>query len=498
MSGEGRERRLADRCLGALPAWLRTARGLSIVLLAVGLALRAFVYLRNPSVWQDEAALLVNVIGKGFAELLGPLTFSEAAPPLFLWAERAVVLMLGESTYATRLLPFLASCAALLLIVPVARALLRPAAVPWAVLLFGVNDHLLWHASEAKPYSLDVLAATVLLLVWVRTRDGGLGRRLLLYAALAPVVIWISYPGCFLYGGLMLALLPALWRERARPAAWLGYGTLAVAVGLSFGMMYLGPVRAQHNAEITACWTQGFPPWDRGWWAVPAWAVKSTLDMMCYCNVPAGNALVVLLALGCGVLWRRGERSLLLLLAAPAGLALLAAFAGSYPYTGARVLVYMTPAVILLTAAGVPPALEWLAARARPAAAALVVLLLAGVPTVARNVSYPYGRPDNGSASRWVLADYRPGDVVTGNSMEHDYYFRSLGTAYVHGRLEPDASARRLWVVVVAVERQNRDALWPALAPDGWQLRERRDFYRATVLLLEPPADGLAARAAHE
>src|ERR1700748_299826 len=82
---------------------------------ALGLALRSYHYLRNPSVWHDEAALIVNVLGKGFRELLGPLFFAEAGPPLFLWVERAVSLVLGDSTFALRLLPFLASCAGLLL-----------------------------------------------------------------------------------------------------------------------------------------------------------------------------------------------------------------------------------------------------------------------------------------------------------------------------------------------------------------------------------------------
>src|SRR5262245_3930979 len=104
-------------------------------LVALGLALRLYHYLRNPSVWHDEAMLILNVLAKSFGELLGPLDFVQAAPPLFLWAEKAVLLTLGESTYALRLVPFLAGCAALLLVVPVARRILHPRAVPWAVLL---------------------------------------------------------------------------------------------------------------------------------------------------------------------------------------------------------------------------------------------------------------------------------------------------------------------------------------------------------------------------
>ncbi len=182
------------------------------LLVALGLGLRLYHYLRNPSVWHDEAAVLVNVLERNFRELLGPLRFAEAAPPLFLWMERASALLFGESTYALRLLPFLASCGSLLLLAWLAHRLLSPRAVPWAVLLFACSEMLLWHACEAKPYALDVFAAAGLLALFVATREWPLGRQLLVYLPVAPLVIFLSYPGCFLCGGLLLALLPAVYR----------------------------------------------------------------------------------------------------------------------------------------------------------------------------------------------------------------------------------------------------------------------------------------------
>src|SRR5438094_2922821 len=50
-------------------------------LVALGLGLRVYHYARNPSMWHDEAALVLNVLSKGFHELLGPLLFAEASPP---------------------------------------------------------------------------------------------------------------------------------------------------------------------------------------------------------------------------------------------------------------------------------------------------------------------------------------------------------------------------------------------------------------------------------
>jgi hypothetical protein len=477
----------ADRCLGVLPARLRTQDALTWLLVALGLALRTFNYLRNPSVWHDEAALVLNVLGKGFADLLGPLFYAEAAPPLFLWAERAAVLLLGDSTYALRLVPFLGSCVALVLFVPVARLLLRPAAVPWAVLLFAFNDHLLWHTSEAKPYSLDVLVATALLALWCRAHSWSLERQLLLYAALAPAVVFLSYPGCFLLGGLLLTLLPALQRARTRSGAWLAYAALVLSVGTAFLLLYLGPARAQRNAGMESCWVHAFPPWGGAWWAVPVWVVKSTLDALCYCCAPAGNALAPIPLIGAVGLWRRGDRATLVLLLAPAGLALVAAFLGGYPYAGARVLVYLTPAIVLLVAAGVPPALAWLQARSRLAAAALAVLVLAAPGTVGYNTVFPYGRADTAAASHYVLARLRPGDTVKGSAWEDAYYFRHMREQFIPEGEAVAPPPGRLWLVVTAATARGREEAMRDFAPAGWECVRRREFYRTTVVLLRRP-----------
>src|SRR5207248_11360339 len=102
--------------MGSWPTWTRRLSWTSGVL-ALGLGLRLYHFLRDPSLWHDEAALVLNVLDKGFLDLLGPLSFAEAAPPLFLWIEKAAALFLGDGAYALRLFPLLASCAVLLLMV---------------------------------------------------------------------------------------------------------------------------------------------------------------------------------------------------------------------------------------------------------------------------------------------------------------------------------------------------------------------------------------------
>jgi hypothetical protein len=455
-------------------------------LVLLGLALRSYHYLRGRPIWHDEAVLIFNIQSLGFRDLLGPLRFHEAAPPLFLWLTRAVALALGDGSYALRLAPFLASCSAMLLLAPVARRLLAPRAVPWALLLFACSEQLAWHACEVKPYALEVLAAVVVLAVYTRARQGALTVALLAYTALAPVLIFLCYPAGFLYGGVLAALLPPVWRLRG-VRTWLAYGALAAVTGLSFLLLALGPARAQHDAQIQTCWANCMPDWGRPW-GVPAWAVLSTLEVCRYGLKPLGQTLAGLAVLGGVVLWRGGRRGWVVLLTLPIGLALLAALLHRYPYGGARVMAYATPAVCLLIAAGTPPALDWLRPRSRPAAAGTALLLLMPLAVAVQRVVILWPEADVPGAAAYVEAHRRPGEPVTGNNWTHLYYFRHLDTPFRPPEDHPAQGHDRLWVVITDDQRpaRGRFELARQMAPPGWHALRQADFAFTTVALFAP------------
>src|SRR5262245_3299707 len=323
------------------------------LLVALGWALRLIHYLRDPSVWHDEAALIVNVLRHDFCELLGPPQWNEAAPPLFLWLERVVVLVLGDSPFALRLIPLLASCAALPLIAATAARRLPARGAFWAVLLVAVSDRLLWHACEAKPYSLDVMLAALMLFAFDRTEHWPLSRRLIGLMIFSPFAIFLSYPACFLCGGLWLALYSASVSHPLACAAGflgspqrkqgvvrysLGHAALffgcSVIIGASFLLLYFGPIRAQRTGSMEGCWLTHFPNWTRPW-TVPWWSVMSTLEVLRYNFKPFGSLLIGFAVIG-GVTWWRRDRAWLILLTAPLALAWLAALIGGYPYGGSR------------------------------------------------------------------------------------------------------------------------------------------------------------------
>jgi len=465
-------------------------------LLALGIALRTYHYARNPSMWHDEAMLVLNVLDKDIPALWGKLDFAEAAPPLFLCLERLVVLTLGDSTFALRLVPFLSSCMALVGFARIAPRILSPRAVPWAVMLFACSDHLLWHTCEAKPYSTDVLTAVLLLYLFVATSAWSAARRALAFAAAAPVVVWLSYPGIFLIGGVLTALLPSCVRRRQRWQSKLAYLVLAIIAGVSFALLVLGPVRLQRCPEMDACWAGCFAQLDRPA-TLPFWVIYNTAQICRYCCEPAGNVLTIPAVIGAFLMWRR-RRSLLTLLLIPCGLALTASFFHAYPYTAARVLVYTTPAWALLIAEGAawvgrvvaPSALTgtwaWPPVRytANIVGAVLVVQLLLSPCYAMIHVFMPQARTDCGAAAEFVLEEIRQNELVTSNAPESRYYLRGA-EAFVAPEALHAAVMQHIWLVGTGRTEKERLACMQSLPPGDWRVIRQRDFQLTTVYRLE-------------
>jgi hypothetical protein len=493
--------------MGRIAVWRLLPGGLVTLIVLFGLALRTYHYVRNPSMWHDEAALVLNVLDRSWLELLGPLDFHEAAPPLFLWLERAAVRTLGDSTYALRLLPYLASCAGLLLLADVARRALTPAAVPWAVFLVACSDHLLWHTCEAKPYAIDALAAAAVLAFYFRTLSWSPGLRLAAAAGIAPPVIFLSYPGCFLCGGLLVALLLQTWRLR-RAGIWIQYWSVAVVVLAAFALLLAGPARAQRSPEMLSCWVQSWPRWDRPW-SIPWWTVIQSLEVFRYAFEPAGQGLCLLAVLGAGSFRRRGGNEELALLITPVLLALLAACLHAYPFGGYRVDVFAAPALALLSAEGAFVALHGLKSVASrgpggtrerrslllpwTGSAALVLFLLMPLARVTYRAWRPWPRPDSARAAAFVWTHRQAGDPVVGNHWEYVYYFRGLQPPF---QLLPEnhlARGTRFWLATTSGDPKDRLALMTNF-PGHWHLQERHDFLQATVFLLSrSPAEAASA-----
>ena len=105
----------------------RLINGCVVALLVLGVVWRTARYLLQFPIWGDEAHIALNVLDRNYLELLQPLRFVQAAPLLFLWAERTAYQLLGSSELAMRLLSFLGGLGGLLLFWRLARTV-----TPWA------------------------------------------------------------------------------------------------------------------------------------------------------------------------------------------------------------------------------------------------------------------------------------------------------------------------------------------------------------------------------
>jgi hypothetical protein len=370
-------------------------RRLLLILLFLGVAVRSVRYFLRFPLWDDEANLLASFLDRGWLELLDPLDHRQAAPPLFLWIEKAAMEVLGWSELSLRLFAYLASLASLLLFHRLAGSLLVGRARVFAVGLFAVSYPCIRYAAEAKQYAGDLLVSLVVLVLvdaWVRRPE-----RTAPLLALAPVALvapWLTHPAAFILGGAVLFLLARARRVAAPARVALPALALGVLLVVSFAGVYMlvyGPASASDGDWLASYWKNAMPPMSTPW-LIPLWLVEVHAgEMLAYPfgGRNFGSAATLLACLAGGVaLWRSERRWLLGLLLAPAGLQMLAAALGRYPYGDAfKFALHLAPAICLLAGAGL--ALLARAPRERTLRVVLAVLVLAGAGSIARDVARP-------------------------------------------------------------------------------------------------------------
>lgn len=449
------------------------------VLVSGGLALRVWHYLANHTIWYDEAVLLVNVMEKDFAGLLGPMHHAVAAPPLFVWLLKLIHLTAGDQPYVWRLVPFAFSVLGLLLTVPLARRVLDPPAAVLAVGLVAVSDNHVWLGCTVKPYAGDAAVATALLLYLQATAGRPAGRRLLPLAIAAPVLIAFSYTALFVYGGLLLAVLPAAWADRWRGVgAWL---LASAAVAGTLAVLHFGPMTAQRVDSLVAEWQPHFLP-HTGPLAATDWTVRAVLGVFQQAANPSGFVLGLFAPLGVWGLWRAGRREVAVACVGMFALAIVAAAVKAYPLGQHRLSQFLTPAAILLGAAGVGEVLR----RWKWVGVTLAVLMVGVADGLSLSHLWePWHRPDAQAVHRYVQAHRRPGDVVLSNEANYLYFFFGELKSIEAGGAEVPAGGRA-WVVMDHYDDQLRRTYidW-RLRPLGFERVEGVEFFHAGVYLYE-------------
>ncbi len=445
---------------------VRAVRAVAI-LLALGGVWRLIRYAVRFPFWGDEAFVGLNLLNKGFRALTGPLEWNQVAPLLFLWSEKAAQLLLGPTELSLRLLPLLAGLAALPIFHRLARLALEPLEADLATGIFAVSYLPLRFACEVKPYSLDLLASTALLLLaleWKSEPSRLVGPIVLV--GVTPLAVALSYPSVFVLAAAGLTLIPGAWSDR-RPATKLLFAGWVVSAAAVFVFLFFVADAAQFRGQggfRNLFWQDAFPP------AHPVklllWLVSVHTGAML--GYPAGgndggSTLTFLLCvLGVFALRKSSRPGLLPMCLLPFGFTLLASALHLYPYGNPRVAQHLVAPICLLAGAGAGAALRFRSSppeavrrRALPVFAALGLLASVGM---AVDVVQPYrGKSDVNlrAVARSIAAVAQPGDRVIVVSIEEEpppavlqFYLRREGLSVCFdGALGANPLPRQVFVV---------------------------------------------------
>ena len=367
-----------DRAATAVPTTGARAQGVSrvgwyfIIAIACGLVWRVARLGMHFELTGDEAGIMRSIIERDYRGLLDPLSYANVSPPLFLWLTKFID-SLFQSDWAARLAPFLAGIGSVGMFWLICRDALRGTARWIALAVFCVSYVPVVEGTRTKGYTIDLLAATMVLwltLQWVLR--GGKARYLVWLALCAPVFIWLSYTSVFVIGASGLILTAGFIKRGVSSKGALadgeGIGRQNMLAGLAFAagaavsavLLYQMNIRpglqASQTNGLATCWRAGYPPLDQPW-KIPLWLLRMHTGRGFAWPIGDdhfGSTLTFLLWLtGLVVYWRRGNRWVWALFVAPQLVALAAAFANKYPYLqNPRICMFLGPGICLFVGAG--------------------------------------------------------------------------------------------------------------------------------------------------
>jgi len=341
-----------------------------------GILCRLTQYLAYRSLWVDEAKYAVKIMDYSYLQIfdLRQVTFDpftvrfETAGPLgFFYLSKFLTQILGSSEYILRLIPFVASIAALFLMVRLVKKYLEPLGVAIAAMLLAIDMSLIIRSADFHPYASDVAVTLLLLLMVEKLRRDNLNlKSIFFYGLLGAIAVWLSLPAVFVLVGLGSALIIEFLLEKRREA--LPFAAAIIFLWLaSFAVCYFVYLRL---FTVHMAWPEGGYVTSildiKGLWQGLRDVFTDEPMRFKYWHVPAA-----LFFLGCMAVFLKDKKQWMYL-SFPILAALAAAALGKYPFSG-RLIIFLTPIFLIFIAEGVVSLDKLLPRKAQ---AVLIVLLI--------------------------------------------------------------------------------------------------------------------------
>lgn len=430
----------------------RIPNGAFLILLSlalmVGIAARVKIYRDYRSLSFDEACLANNILERSYSGLLQPLSEDQGAPLGFLFLMKAMTQIFGESEDALRSLPLISGLVALPLFYGLSYLLLGPQGSPFkrpafwtSIVLFTLHPAIVHYAVEVKQYSSDVLVSIILLTCGIIfLRSSRHFWQIIALSLIGLITIPFSHPAVFILGGIGLTwFLSELEKYRAKTTSLRSFLGASLKMTLPaflwtgcFAGIYIYFLAGlQQNNHLLSYWQAGFAPWP----------LLHPEDFLWYINRPGSmfeslssnpfTAIAVLFMLVGIVLWPKKSVVPAGLFIFPALLNLLAAVVKSYPFSS-RLILYLVPAAILLTAMGIDQVASFLPRRQAWFLTGLALLFLSAYPFAMLFDSSLRGMADQNirGVITYLLKNWQGEDkiyVYYDSRCQFRYYARQMG-----------------------------------------------------------------------
>ncbi len=389
----------------------------------VGVVLRVTQFFSGRSIWHDEALLAINLMHRPFDDVVGRLHFAQATPIPFAVAEWIVGRSLGYSEEALRLLPLAAGVMALVFFAVLAGQCLEQWAGAIATVLFAVANGLIFYSSELKPYSSDVLVATLVLLIATRIASPLTTTRTIVLGVCGGGAMLFSYSSLFVAGPALLVVLfgggPQGRRQSlgARTSVAVVWALAAIAVALD-ARARTGAVHDEFAPEPVS----SEAPLDPSGFSVSHAVylldrlVFGVFETMGFAQEKPLAHAMKLVALACvlGLVALVGRRpSLGALVALPFAAVFVAAALDLYPITE-RTTLFLLPCLIVMLAEGVSLPLRLLRGSLGATVTAIAAAIVLAFPlySAAYHLLHPRKREEMRSVLETLQRRWSPGDTL--------------------------------------------------------------------------------------
>jgi 4-amino-4-deoxy-L-arabinose transferase-like glycosyltransferase len=452
--------------------WSRRAELVGWLVVAMGALLRLREYAVDRSLWRDEAALVYNVLHRGYLGFNHPLDFEQGTPPGFFIAVKAVSQVFGSSEFALRAVPVLCGIGALVVAMVLVRRHLDAPTGLVALVLMGASPSLIYFAGEVKQYSTDAFVGLLILLAASSTWRRRYDVRSCVVLAIAGVAgVFCSHAATFVLVGVGLVLAWPVLRDRD----W-ALTRRIVAVGAAWlaGWVTIYALFDRHldsDTFLRKFWADAFlpiPPTNHA--GLERWgsAISTLFGML-----TGNNTLMWLLGpiaiIGIVHLWRT-NRGVLAVLLIPWLAVVLASSRQLYPATE-RLVLFLIPLLAVLVAAGAVVIADVVTSRAPSpmlGQAVLAILVVVCAAVALHRFASPQPIEELRPLYERLHAEAQPGDTVYVAETavpSFDYYRLRMGrpaarvvtgsasvsdSAAIDREIVPLATGGRVWLLTSA------------------------------------------------